>query len=158
MKSTEVPLYFAYGSNLKAERLIERVGPASAAGRARLADHGLSFKKRGGDGSGKACFEAAPGQTLWGVVYALTSAQFETLDRFERGYRRIEIAVRVDDEELKTAITYQAERFTDDPTPYDWYVRLIVEGAREHGLPSAWQAMLDTLPARPQPARPSATR
>ena len=122
--------------------------PASTTGRARLEDHALSFAKLGKDGSGKACFEPATGKTLWGALYVLSAEQFDVLDRFEGGYRRVTISVRRDDHALSSAITYQAERFTDDPVPFDWYKQLIVEGARAHGLPPEWLETLAAIPAR----------
>ncbi len=147
-----MPLYFAYGSNLHSPRLVERVGQVKHEGAARLADHRLSFRKRGRDGSGKACFEAAPGESLWGALYRLSTDQFALLDGFEPGYRRIPVSLTNARGEALSAETYLAEAFTDDPTPYDWYLALMIEGAREHGLPKPWCAHLARFPSRPGPA------
>lgn len=144
-----MPLYFAYGSNLHSPRLVERVGPVSHEGAARLAGHRLSFRKRGRDGSGKACFEAAAGESLWGALYRLSAAQFALLDGFEPGYRRITVSLTCARGTAIDAETYRAEAFTDDPTPYDWYLALMRRGACEHALPKPWRAHLARFPSRP---------
>ncbi len=46
-----------------------------------------------------------------------------------------------------------ATTLTDEPVAFDWYKRLIVEGAREHGLPGDWVATLERLPEKPDPRR-----
>ena len=48
-----------------------------------------------------------------------------------------------------------SETLTADPVPYAWYKRLVIEGAREHGLPADYVAMLEAWPERPDPAGPA---
>ncbi|MDJ0787997.1 MAG: gamma-glutamylcyclotransferase family protein [Myxococcota bacterium] len=142
-------LYFAYGSNLKSERLFDRVPGSRLLVPARVADHTLRCDKRGADGSGKANLHPLPGEWVWGVLYALPDDGFERLDRFEGGYERVEIQISCDAPGLERATTYRSLRLTADPTPFDWYRQLILDGAREHGLPESWVARLEMLPARP---------
>ncbi len=144
-----MPLYFAYGSNLKLERLRSRVGEVGTMGIAVLENHRLSFAKRGSDGSGKACVEPAPGERVWGAVYQLSAAQHGDLDAFEPGYSHTLVRLECPDGTALEAITYHAEHFTDDPVPYDWYKQLLVDGAREHQMPVAWQAHLQGVPSKP---------
>ncbi len=151
-----MPLYFAYGSNLKVERLEERVGEVGLAGIAALGGHRLSFAKRGKDGSGKACCEEAPGEQVWGALYELSDEQLSRLDAFEWGYSRAVVSVDREPDGASLAVTYRAEHFTDDPVPYEWYKQLLVEGAREHGMPSEWQTRLAAAPARPDARKPAA--
>lgn len=143
--------YFAYGSNLKRSRLVERVPGARSAGIARLEDHLLTCDKRGADGSGKANLRVSRGDYVWGAVYQLPQGGLELLDAHERGYERV--ALRVDAGGTATPVaSYLAshpERLTDDPVPLDWYRSLILEGATEHGLPADWIARLARLPSRP---------
>ena len=148
-----MPRYFAYGSNLKYARLVERVGAVEVDAIACLAEHALSFRKRGRDGSGKACCERAEGSRVWGVVYRVSTDQLSALDAFERGYRHAQVRLWDADGAAIQATTYHAEHFTDDPTPYDWYKALLVEGAAEHGLPTDYRAWLATLAAKPDPRR-----
>jgi len=146
---------------LKAARLRERVGRIAVAGVAALAEHRLSCGKRGDDGSGKAHCEPLPGAAVWGALYELSAAQMRALDRFEPGYRRAEVELAFASGARLRALTYRAERFTDDPVPFDWYKALMIEGAREHNLPAAYRELLEALPSRPDPrgarnARPPA--
>ena len=84
-----MPLYFAYGSNLKRERLLERVTGALPAGIAWLADFAVVFDKRGADGTSKANLAPRFGARTWGALYTLSEEDFDRLDRFERGYARL---------------------------------------------------------------------
>jgi len=149
----EGDLYFAYGSNLCRERLLERVGAAQVLGPARAPGRRLVFDKHGRDGSGKANLVVSPGEVTWGVVYRLAPEGFERLDRYEGGYRRISMEVLDAGDRWIFTQTYVSARRTDDPTPFASYKDLILEGARSHGLPAGWLETLARLPARPDPPR-----
>jgi len=144
-------LYFAYGSNLSACRMTERVPSARVVAAARAHGWRLSLGKRGRDGSGKATLIEAPEAFVWGVVYAIDLRDWRRLDRFERGYARISVQVAWEREQRVAAITYVAPETAPDPTAFGWYKRLIVDGAREHGLPAAYIAELEQLPERDDP-------
>ena len=140
-------LYFAYGSNLRAARLRERVPSAVPRGVARLDGFRLTLDKRGADGSAKANLAPAARERVFGVVYALDARHWPDLDRCEPGYERFE--ARVDQDGARIAVqTYRSALVTDDPVAHAWYKHLIVEGAREHGLPAEWVALLEALPTR----------
>jgi len=145
-------LYFAYGSNLCASRLRGRVPSAVAAGRARLPGRRLTTDKLGRDGSGKANLREDAAATVWGVIYEIHSTHWAELDACERGYSRVSLEVVTETGERLLAQTYASETLTADPVPYAWYKRLIIEGAREHGLPADYVAMLEAWPAKPDPA------
>lgn len=144
-----IAFYFAYGSNLASARLRERVPSAVARGVARAPGYALHLDKLGVDGSAKANLRPDPGPEagVWGAVYAIEATEWPLLDRCERGYARIEIDVWLADERIRVS-TYRSDRLTDDPVPLGWYKRLMVDGAREHGLPEAWCARLAALPSR----------
>jgi gamma-glutamylcyclotransferase (GGCT)/AIG2-like uncharacterized protein YtfP len=146
-------LYFAYGSNLKLEQMRARVPSARVFGRARLRNRRLSFDKRGVDGSGKANLSDDGRACVWGVLYAFDPADWEALDRYEPGYARVAVEVVTEKDEAVSAETYVARRLTRDSVAFDWYKRLVVEGAREHGLPADYVAALEELPERPDPDR-----
>lgn len=145
-------LYFAYGSNLSVARLQERVSTAERMGAARLPGHRLVCNKPGHDGSGKANLVVDPQDHVWGALYQLEPSQLETLDRFEGGYERVQVCVEGRAGALHDALSYRSDQRIDDPVPFDWYRRLILDGARSHGLPAAWLARLEKLPCRPDPA------
>jgi hypothetical protein len=142
-------LYFAYGSNLKWSRMRERVPSARTEAVAFLEHHRLACNKRGRDGSAKANLVRAPGDRVWGVLYCIERAHLTVLDRFEVGYERVEVAVCTATGEDRRASTYRSDRIIGDPTPFDWYRGMILEGAREHGLPEEYLRVLEALPARP---------
>ncbi len=144
-------LYFAYGSNLCSPRMRERVPSARARGVAQLEGRRLALDKPGRDGTAKANLHVAPGWSVWGVVYALDAAHWPALDACERGYRRIEVAVRLAGASTRVA-TYTSDLATDDPIASRAYKRLLIEGAREHGLPAHWLTLLEALPERDPPA------
>ena len=148
-------LYFAYGSNLLFSRMRDRVPSARLLERARLPGVRLVFDKRGRDGSGKANLCEALGSSVWGVLYAIEPAGWEALDRHEGGYARVAVEVVGEEGELHAAATYVAQVFTADAVPFDWYRELVIEGAREHGLPPAYLAALESVPRRTDPLRVS---
>jgi gamma-glutamylcyclotransferase len=140
-------LYFAYGSNLCAARLRERVSSARERGAARARGFALRLDKLGVDGTAKANLHAATHGEVWGALYALDREDWPRLDDCERGYARIEIEVVLLDGERATAQTYHSDHLTDAAAAA-WYKQLIVDGAHAHGLPAEWCAWLDALPAR----------
>jgi gamma-glutamylcyclotransferase (GGCT)/AIG2-like uncharacterized protein YtfP len=148
-------LYFAYGSNLCASRLRGRVPSAVVVGRARLPGRRLVTDKLGRDGSGKANLREDPSATVWGVIYEIHSAHWAELDACERGYSRVSLEVVTEAGAPLLAQTYVSETLTADPVPYAWYKRLVIEGAREHGLPTDYIAMLEAWPEKPDPADPT---
>jgi len=139
-------LYFAYGSNLCAARLRELAPSARVRGAAHATDFALRIDKRGVDGTAKANLHRAPGGVVWGAVYALEPTDWARLDARERDYSRIEIEI-VQGDQRALAQTYRSDLLTD-AVASAWYKRLIVDGARAHGLPAQWCAWLDGLPAR----------
>ena len=145
-------LYFAYGSNLCASRLRGRVPSAACVGRARLPGRRLVTDKLGRDGSGKANLREDAAATVWGVLYEIHSSHWAELDACESGYLRVSLEVETEDGARRLAQTYVSEMLTADPVPYAWYKRLVIEGAREHGLPSDYVAMLEAWPEKPDPA------
>ncbi|MCP5055971.1 MAG: gamma-glutamylcyclotransferase [bacterium] len=156
-RETLKTLYFAYGSNLSAARLQARVLTAEPAGTARLEGHRLVCDKPGRDGSAKANLVTDPAGHVWGALYLLEARHLATLDRFEGGYERLVVSVEshVDGRAagFRDALTYRSDLRTADPIPFDWYRQLILDGARDHGLPAAWLARLEALPCRLDPSR-----
>ena len=142
-------LYFAYGSNLKSQRMRQRVPSVRSEAVAFLDHHRLVCNKRGRDGSAKANLVQAAGHRVWGVLYRIELAHLELLDDFERGYERVEVEVCQTSGSACRASTYRSDRITRDPIPFEWYRGLILEGAREHGLLEDYLSVLEALPARP---------
>ncbi len=132
--------YFAYGSNLCMEQVADRVGPiveeADRPRVARLPDHRLVFNMQ--EGPDEIFANIMPGEgTVFGVVYRMTHASLDTMDRHEQGYVRQRVRVVLEDGEFIDAVTYVAEPafVTAGGRPSTVYLRRIVLGARRHGLP-----------------------
>ena len=149
-------LYFAYGSNLHPLRLVERAPSSTLVGVGWLPGHGLRFHKRADDGSGKCDVITAPGETVYGALFRLDERDLPGLDAAERGYDRGLVRVSLE-AEAREAFTYRAraERVAPALLPYRWYRHLVVAGARHHGFPAAYVAMLEAVAVQddPDPAR-----
>lgn len=157
--------YFAFGSNMLTERLTRRCPSASPVGPGMLEDHGLAFSKIGREGSGKATIVEQAGSRVFGVIFTLDPRELGVLDAFEgkgKGYDRIDdCAVRhLSEDATVSACTYKAPSAFCDPAmmPFDWYLALVIAGARQHDLPEDYVARIATTPHRadPEPFRPTA--
>lgn len=148
---------FAYGSNMSTARLRERCPSAKPLGVAELIGFELRWHKRSADGSGKCDIVAGatPETRVLGVLYEIASKEKSELDRAEglgNGYAEIEVEV-ISKGSPARAKAYQATAVQQDPIPYSWYRELVVAGAKEHGLPAAYIAQLEAIPAKEDPDR-----
>ncbi len=150
-----MPLYFAYGSNMSSRRLLARVPDAVLAGTAVLHGYRLAFVRgEVNDGSGKCnlCPCEREGARVHGVLWRMQADGYATLDRIEGGtygYRRIEVEAFGAAGRLAAA-TYVAEacEARHACAPYDWYLDLVLDGAREHALPWEYVTALTAQPVR----------
>jgi len=144
-------LYFAYGSNLKSTRMLARVPSASPMGAARLTGWRFALDKLSRDGSGKANLSIESHASVWGVVYRIAPEHWTRLDEFEPGYTRTQLDVVAADGSGLRVQTYIADAPAAGLVAFDWYKSLIIDGAREHGLPDDYVSGLQALPARRDP-------
>lgn len=143
--------YFAYGSNMLAERLRERVPSARALGAGRLSGYRLAIDKRGGDGSAKCNIHpGAADDSVFGVVYSLEPAERVHLDRAEGPGYAVETVEVEHGGGARAVFTYRAEASAcvEDWLPYDWYLRFVIAGAQQHGLPLDYRTWLARQPCR----------
>lgn len=143
-------LYFAYGSNMSATRLRRRVPSAEAFSAARLAGHRLVFHKVGRDGSAKCDVLATQveNDVVYGVVYRIDPAHKPRLDAAEglgKGYAEKTVQVECTDGGNATVFLYYATHIDPDLRPYTWYKAHVLRGAREHGLPSRYIALIEGI-------------
>ncbi|MBL38878.1 MAG: hypothetical protein CMP07_10770 [Xanthomonadales bacterium] len=153
MKASGTFLYFAYGSNLLSARLKARTPSARAAGRAVLPRFDLRWHKIGADDTGKCdvVFTDRPGDFVHGVAYLIRRAELKHLDFVEEldtGYYACNVPILLGGRR-RLARTYRAIPTDPDLKPLDWYKRLVVHGAREHGLPDEYIARLARTRAIP---------
>ncbi|MXW39086.1 MAG: gamma-glutamylcyclotransferase [Acidobacteria bacterium] len=162
--------YFAYGSNLLTRRLRDpaRAPSAVALGVASAPGFVMRFHKIGTDGSGK-CTLIPTGDdadAVYGVLYEFADSDLAGLDREEGvhlgGYARHSLRLRLPNGDTAEAMTYIAgEPYIDSAClPFDWYRDLVVAGAREHRLPTAYIRELEQTPAvsDPDAARAASAR
>jgi cation transport regulator ChaC len=141
--------YFAYGSNLHDAIFRERRAmQAQATHPGWLDGFELRFNLPVGPGErAVANIEPLPGARVWGAVYLLTTADGERLDRSEGvhfgAYRRLDVEVRQADDTTRRAFTYCSSRTRPDRKPSARYLGLMVEGARQRGLPDEYVRWLE---------------
>lgn len=148
-------LYFAYGSNMLTRRLLERTPSARVVGVAALPAHELRWHKVSKDGSAKCDIvqSSVPQACVHGVVFEIAAADKAALDIAEgigMGYKGCDVVVRTAQGTLE-AWTYRATNIDPLAKPYSWYKALVVAGAKEHRLPNAYVAALETAAAREDP-------
>src|SRR4051812_19256589 len=99
--------YFAYGSNLWKDQMIERVGAVNYGEQgpriAALANHRLVFQHLESGGPAFANI-VSPGTGVLGVVYRCTAEQLDLLDRYESSYERRKIEVTDEAGEALSAV------------------------------------------------------
>lgn len=154
-----LPPYFAYGSNMASSQMAYRCPGAVCLGAARLPGYRLAFdawsNRRGGL---VADVLPARDSEVWGVLWTVTEDHAEALDRYEgvaRGqYRRENVLVESASGDEVEAFAYVICNPDEEGPTTDAYRALLLEGAREHGLPSGWVKAIEavpTLPPRPSP-------
>ncbi|MCW5889466.1 MAG: gamma-glutamylcyclotransferase [bacterium] len=143
--------YFAYGSNLCRATFVDRRGMQPLAARpARLDGFRLTFDLPVGPGErGVANLLAEAGACVWGVCYQLAPNACELLDRSEGVhvgyYARVPVETVTQGGERLAAFAYLGERRVAGRKPSARYLGLLLDGAREHGLPADWIAALEAL-------------
>lgn len=156
--------YFAYGSNMLTKRLQSRCASAKFKHVAIADNWSLTFSKRSQDGSGKATVSESVGHHVSGVVFDLDESDLPELDRIEgvrSGYdRRNDFLVRdPKSQEQQKVVTYVAKPCQVDINlqPFDWYLSLVVVGARQHKLAKKYVERLVATPSNvdPNDDRPS---
>ncbi len=142
---------FAYGTNMLARRLEQRVPGARRLGRAVLRGHQLRWHKLGNDGSGKCDVvpTAHDEGLIHGVLYEIAAADKAALDRAEglgAGYDEKLVAVESEEGRLQAHL-YFATRIDPTCLPFTWYKALVVAGALENALPPSYIDGLEATPA-----------
>lgn len=146
--------YFAYGSNMSAS-VMEAACPRSRLlGRAQLPRHRLAFTRRSvRTGTGVADLVPDVGCAVWGVVYELTPADLESLDRKEGSgwaYERRVVRVVADDGAALDAVAYVViEKAAEPIAPSAEYLQRLIDAGHARGLPSGYlQAIAHEVRAR----------
>nr|CAH7763711.1 unnamed protein product [Callosobruchus chinensis] len=150
-------LYFAYGSNLLAQRLHIHNPSAARAGIAKLNDYRLDFVGNSTLWNGApSTIVPHPGKHVWGALWILDNADKDNLDRQEgvdkNIYFPLEVQVTSRDGKVMTARTYREtaeiaeyvdlSKLPDERCPSATYLKTILKGAKESSLPDEYQEFL----------------
>jgi hypothetical protein len=87
---------------------------------------------------------------VWGVIFEIDAAQKQRLDEAEglgRGYEEKSISLKDCTEQAYESSMYFASSTYKDANlrPYSWYLRFVVEGAKQHGLPPEYVVSLERV-------------
>lgn len=135
--------YFAYGSNLSKQQMLQRIGHIPASQQARLQHHRLAFNCHA-DQEFYANVMPSEGDALWGVIYLCDRCAMLTLDHYEgvaQGcYRRTQVDIETAAGEQRQVEIYlaAASRLLRDGQPSLVYLDRILVGAKEHALPAEY--------------------
>jgi AIG2-like family len=136
------PLHFAYGANMSRAVMRKYAPGARAIGVAELAGHRFVIT-----GDGYASVEPAAAQTVYGVLWRITSRDRVMLDAWENvggGLYRAEIVPVRRKRCHVPALVYFA-RPKGEGRPKPGYIELIVAAAREWDLPAAHIRALESF-------------
>jgi gamma-glutamylcyclotransferase len=140
-----MPLYFAYGSNMQSATLRGRRGidyrsaiPARAVGWKVVLNKPALIGK-----SGFANLIEESGSFAFGVVFDVSEDDLAHIELTEGviigNYRRVIVAVQPLGDayaDTLTAFSLSSDRMDPQARPSARYMRLLIDGAREHGLPA----------------------
>jgi gamma-glutamylcyclotransferase (GGCT)/AIG2-like uncharacterized protein YtfP len=135
--------YFAYGSNLLIDQMIERTGAIGRADQppriARLAYHRLVFQPCNVGGPAFANI-LCPGDGVLGIIYRCQAVDLDKLDTYEAGYERRRMTVVDLAGDSLEAVAYVMQLLPSATTgvPTAAYLDRIVRGARHHGFPEEY--------------------
>ena len=133
--------YFAYGSNMSRAQMRSRAGTILSEQPARLENYEIVFNKKARGGTATANIRPAPGRVVHGVLYQIPESALRSLDRFESApehYRRIEVTVTDSAGKKVPVQVYIATKVEPGLRPAAHYLKTILDGAGEHGLPEEY--------------------
>ena len=152
--------YFAYGSNLSWTQMQRRCPEARFKCVAALREHRLAFTRTSERWQGGGVADVAPdsGKVVWGVVYEVSPADLDSLDRFE-GFQegraandytrgRIQVLDRGRATRPLEAWIYRAVPQEGRFAPSAAYRDTIVAGAKHWKLPELYVEDLEKIPVK----------
>ena len=123
--------YFAFGSNMSAQRMHERLGWSPSRSGVILPDYEMVFNKHSNDG-GKANIMCSPGDLVEGILYSVNEEDLLILDKYEgvadKQYKRYDIEVQNHDKNSIATVAYKALNTGKVSAPTEEYLNYILEG------------------------------
>ncbi len=146
---TKVMLYYAYGSNMERVWFKKRCPGAKFMSPAKLWDYDITFV-RGSPmwGGGTADLKPAPGRVVEGVLWKIGEQDLKVLDEHEgvpSEYIRKTVTVETKDGQRLQAYAYFATQPGGYRAPSKRYMRLLIQGAEEHGLSDEYVMRLEAI-------------
>lgn len=137
-------LYFAYDANIAPTRLTALAPGAEFQFIAHLPEWKMEYTIRNGSG-GLPSVRPEPGNTVWGAVFAVPTAELAKIDLAEAAEGRARTTTQAMDREGKRhdVVTHVGTKKARSPlAPEPKHVRLMVDGGRHWKLPAGWVAAL----------------
>jgi cation transport regulator ChaC len=141
-------LYFAYGSNMLEKQMRERCKSVNKIGNGVLRNYKIVFNRKGSYHDGAvASIERSDGGQLWGVIWKIRVSELLELDKIEdpEAYKREKVVVSTQDGTTYSCHAYVAIPQTAELRPDDQYLKTVIEGAKEAGLPDDYIRLLESL-------------
>lgn len=154
---TETRLYFAYGFNLNLLEMKKKCPTARVLGIAKLPEHQLNFYGHSSvwDGATESVVPH-PASHVWGVLYELDAAAWETLDGYEDArfdgtgaYFHYPVEVLNTKGAVIPATIYKKSVLRQPQLPSSEYLTIICQGAQEQNLPDDYITWLKSTSSKP---------
>jgi hypothetical protein len=134
---------------MSSRRLKKRLSSATVVGPGALEGHRLAFHKVSTkDGSAKCDIVESRSEQVLGVLFEIDETEKPTLDGLEglgNGYDDKIVEIRLRSGAGCRAFTYFATNIDPGLKPFSWYMRHVLEGAREAGLPPTYIGFLENV-------------
>lgn len=128
--------YFAYGSNMNESRRLERFPEAIPAGISKLEDYKFAL-----DSEGYATVLKSAGNHVWGFLWDISEEHKKNFDNAEGihtgAYRDSNIVMEQDTIQTE-ALIYISLRELNNGNRIAGYENIVIQGAREKGLPDCY--------------------
>lgn len=155
--ANQTRLYFAYGFNLNVEKMNQKCTKPRVLGIARLSEHKIGFYEHSvvWDGAVETVIPDTQSE-VWGVLYQLESYAWDELDNCEDvrldgtgEYFHYPVEVLDTQNRVREASMYKKARLGAAKLPSTEYLEIIIQGAKEQGLPEGYIATLQNIVSKP---------
>lgn len=157
IETNQIRLYFAYGFNLNLQKMGQKLAKPRVVGIARLAKHKIGFYGHSTiwDGAVETVVPDSEAE-VWGVLYQLDAYEWDQLDNFEDArmdgtgeYFHYPVEVFDEQKMPKEAAIYKKARLGEPLPPSTEYLNILIQGAKEQGLPERYIANLQGITSKP---------
>lgn len=157
LETNQIRLYFAYGSNLNLQKMSQKLTKPRVVGIARLANHKIGFYGHSVIWDGAVETVVPDNQSeVWGILYQLEAYEWAQLDNFEDArldgtgeYFHYPVEVLDEQNVPREAFLYKKAQLREPKQPSTEYLDVIIQGAKEQGLPEGYIAILQNIVSKP---------